>query len=150
MKLIALHGLPAAGKSTFSNEYVCSHPEFVIVSRDAIRAELNKTGWQWSRIGELRDVVPQRDRLIRQAFQEGHSVISDDTNIAKGALDGLAMLAHSAGASFEIVRFPATVDECIRRDALRPAPVGRDVIIRMAERLEGQHYWYNDQKLALW
>lgn len=137
MKLIACYGLPASGKSTWATDHCVLHPGvFLIVSKDAIREELRQGpgGWLWSHAAEKRDVLPVRDTYIRYALATGYSVISDDTNLQRGHLDALAMIASSAGARFEIQRFTdVSVEECIRRDALRTHPVGEDNIRQMAD-----------------
>lgn len=137
--LIACYGLPASGKSTWALEHCLHHPEFVRVSKDDIRAEARLMGWTWSYVAEKRDIIPERDRRIREALKAGFSAISDDTNLAKGHLNALAMIASMTGAAFEIHRFEVPLEECLRRDAARPDPVGEPAIRRMAAMLDQQY-----------
>lgn len=132
-KLIALCGLPGAGKSTWAHEYCYANDGVVRISRDDIRAELKRQGWEWTKAAEKRDVIPERDRLIRQALRAGWSVIADDTNLTNGHLDGLALIASSEGAEFEVKSFlNVAIGVCIARDAERAQPIGEAKIRELA------------------
>lgn len=132
-QLIGLMGLPGSGKTHWAWQYCYDHDGFVSVSKDSIRAELRLTGWQWSKVKEKWDVIPERDRQIRQYLRNGYSVISDDTNLTTCHMNGLAMIASLEGAEFKIQSFlHVPIDECIARDAARESPVGEARIREMA------------------
>ena len=77
-KIILLVGLPGSGKSTFGNELLKEHPEYVLLSSDAIRAEIGT--------GENdQSVTPQvfvklKERL-KTFVSDNKTVIVDATNI---------------------------------------------------------------------
>lgn len=130
--LIVTQGLPASGKSTWA-EKEAKLTGAAIVCRDDIRAALTETGWRWSPENEDRDVVPLRDAALMEALGSGRNAISADTNLSKRAVSDLKALAKKAGANIIFKRFDVSVEECIRRDALRSKSVGADVIRRMAQ-----------------
>lgn len=134
MKIIILQGLPGSGKSTWALAQCANDSNVVRVNKDDIRRELRAQGWEWSPLNEKKDVLPRRDQRIEQALTAGCDVIVDDTNLLGGHIEHLTALAARHGADVEVKRFETSVDECIRRDALRvgDAHVGSDVIVRMA------------------
>ncbi len=140
-KLIMCKGLPGSGKSTWAQDQVLSSQMssddvsqwFVRVNKDDIRAELEISGWTWSRKNE-RDVIAIRDEDITDHLEMGFTVISDDTNLAPKHEARLRELAKQAGAEFEIQDFTSVpIEVCTARDAQRPKPVGEKVIRDMAE-----------------
>lgn len=138
-KLIMCQGLPASGKSTWAvGEFVKDPAGVVRVSKDVIRAELKKFGWQWSQANEEKDVIPERDKQIITGLRDPkvHTVISDDTNLQRVHKERLAQIAFEEGAELVVQRFDTPVDVCIRRDARRQGDdrVGEKVIRDMAKR----------------
>ncbi|NDC95913.1 hypothetical protein EB077_11460 [bacterium] len=57
-------------------------------------------------------------------------VIVDDTNLAPKHEKDLRHIASELDAEFEVKWFDTPLAECIRRDMLRPNPVGKKVIRR--------------------
>lgn len=133
MTVLILQGLPASGKTTFAMQH-CAQTGAVRVNKDEIRASLRLHGWVWSQKAETRDVIPARDRAIRNALENGLDVVVDDTNLMGSHIRDIERLAGEYGADVMIKTFGVPVDECIRRDALRngDAHVGEAVIRRMA------------------
>ncbi len=77
-------------------------------------------------------LVQQMQRAMAEdALKSGLSVIVDDTNLAPKHEATYRQLAEQYGAEFEIKEFSVSVEECVERDLQRPAPVGKDVILRM-------------------
>jgi predicted kinase len=134
-KLIMCIGLPGSGKSTWAADQKSIEPELVtVVNKDSIRRDLEKKGWVWSQENE-KDVIKERDKLIREALDLGLDVISDDTNLAPKHQNTLKMLAIKAHAKFEVKDFrDVNINLCIDRDSQREgkARVGRSVIVKMA------------------
>src|SRR5688572_12436041 len=129
-KLTMCKGLPGSGKSTFArNQELTSTYTTIVVNKDSIR---NSLGEPWSREVEKK-VLNTRDYLIDTALKAGKDVISDDTNLAPKHEHCLRNLAKKHGAQFIIKEFDTPLEECIRRDALRPDAerVGEKVIIDM-------------------
>jgi len=65
---------------------------------------------------------------IKNALRKGQDVISDDPNYSKSAEKELRALARRFGTEFRIQSFDTPIEECIRRDALRPKHIGADAI----------------------
>lgn len=133
-KLIMTMGLPGSGKTTWALDKIATSPfpdVWERVNKDDIRAEFERAGWKWSREAEG-DVIKVRDARISQALKNGLNVISDDTNFAWKHKKRLQELAEMWGAEFERKSFEGIpLEECIRRDGLRPRPVGEGVIRKM-------------------
>lgn len=132
MTLIITRGLPGSGKTTKARR-ITSATTTVRVNRDDLRLMLHTGTWT----AEAEKVTKAvRDAAIRAALAAGRSVICDDTHMKDDEVEWMRSLAESAGVSFAIIDMrDVPVDECIRRDAARPEPVGRDVIERMAAHL---------------
>lgn len=133
MKLTMCRGLPGSGKTTWAlNQLAGGINRSIRVNKDDLRAELGQNGWVWSQANE-QEIIALRDSRIANALKLGFDCISDDTNFARKHKVQLEVIARLHGAQFEIRDFTnVSVDECIRRDALRPASVGRKVIEQMA------------------
>ncbi len=132
-KIIITKGLPASGKSTWAKEYVAENPEFVIVEKDQIRKDhrLFKGGEYVHKRGDESIVVKERDRLIRQALQDGKSVISSDTNLIQKHITQMTNIARQNNATIEVKNFlEVPLQELIERDKNREASVGEQVIRR--------------------
>ena len=81
-------------------------------------------------------MLAERDRRILAALEEGITPIVSDTNLSPYHLQHIRELV-AGKATVELKDFfDVPVDECIRRDSLRPNPVGASVIRRMAKQLE--------------
>lgn len=133
--LIITTGLPASGKTTWAEQYQKDHPNTVIVCKDDIRAEFEKTGWTWSPENE-KAVIKERDKRIAFGLVQSPDacVISADTNFGKH-VERLENLAKNVGASVEMKDFTSVpVEVCVTRDAKRVKPVGEQVIRDMYEK----------------
>jgi predicted kinase len=124
-------GLPASGKTTWARQ----QPGTVRVNRDDLRQMLHggPLGVGWA---EVQVTVAQRAQ-IDALLRAGVNVISDDTNLRIRVARELAELGLRAGAQVVFRDFTdVALDECIRRDAARPATeqVGEDVIRAMFQR----------------
>jgi predicted kinase len=128
-EVIILRGLPGSGKTTWAKEYCIAHPEYRRVSKDDIRAML---GAEFSKENE--DAVCDiRDRIIQVLIGHLFSIIVDDTNMSRHHVTRIDKLATNWDTRCRVMDFKTPIDECIARDAMRPNPVGADVIRRMAE-----------------
>lgn len=124
-KVIMLKGLPASGKSSYAKEQCGS--DVVRVNKDDIRAMMASP---FSK-GNENIVLAVRDTLVREALSQNKTVFVDDTNFAPIHEETLRTIAAAHDAPFEVKTFDTPVDECIKRDAKRANPVGRDVIMDM-------------------
>ncbi len=127
-----LKGLPASGKSTWSKNMLDEHPRvYKRINKDDLRAMLDNA--YWSPANE-QFVLKIRDILITEALKEGKHVIIDDTNLdpkhEARIREIVNMYIHETGeqVKVEVKQFDVSVEECIKRDAKRPAPVGEKVI----------------------
>jgi predicted kinase len=129
LTLTMTRGLPGSGKSTWAS--VQPQANCVIVNKDDIRAELNKTGWTWSKERE-KDVIAIRNDRIAKALEAGYNVISSDCNFGKHKL-ALKALADKYNAEFVVKDFTSVpLETCITRDSMRAeGKVGADVIKKM-------------------
>lgn len=125
-KLTLTIGLPGSGKSTWARE----QPDVLVLERDMIREMLTGNRRDHSMEGRVTAV---HQELVEIALREGLHVIVSDTNLRlKHRREWRALVE---GAEYEEVSFlDVPVETCIERDALRPDPVGAEVIKRMAER----------------
>lgn len=129
-------GLPASGKSTYALKKVEAaspkHP-WTRVNRDALRVMAHGKPWDPKR---EKGIKPLRDAAIRTALKMGLNVINDDTNLFN--IKDLEDIAAECRATFVVNDWflkNVSVEECVRRDALREKSVGKDVI-------EGFYYDY--------
>jgi predicted kinase len=117
--LVLTRGLPGSGKSTYARAWVAADPlRRVRVSRDCLRDMLHPGCYQPN---TERAVTNAAHHLVRGLLILGWSVIADDTNLRPEVVDAWRRLAEDVGASVEVVDFIGVpVEECVRRDSLRP------------------------------
>ena len=79
-KLTMTKGLPASGKSTWSNEQVLAAPpgHLVRITKDQLRAMLHAGAHSK---GTESQIVLARDSLVSTFLKSGVDVIVDDTNL---------------------------------------------------------------------
>ena len=121
-------GLPASGKSTWAERQVLdSRPGTVVrLTKDQLRLMLH--AGRYDKRNEPQ-VVAARNALVKMYLSRGVDVIVDDTNFNPHHQEELRKLAYRANAEFVIEDFThVELDECIRRDRLRPNSVGENVI----------------------
>ncbi len=134
LKVIITKGLPASGKSSWADEYIKENPNFVKIEKDAIRKDtrLFRDGVYVNKRGDEGIVIKERDRQIRQALQNGKSVISSDTNLVQKHVSQISAIARQNKAEIEIKTFlDVPLKELIERDLNREDSVGEQVIRRM-------------------
>lgn len=127
-EVLILQGLPGSGKTTLALETIQADPRWRRVNRDDLRAML---GVPYSPANEAL-VARARDTLIAQCLLLGYSVIVDDTNLQEHAVNQIKAVAVPFGADIRLCLMPTPIEECIRRDSLRPRPVGEARIREMA------------------
>jgi predicted kinase len=124
MKLLMLKGLPASGKSTDAKRLV-DLGNWKRVNKDDLRAMIDNS--KWSKKNE-QFIVRSRNVLIGVYLGSGYNVVVDDTNFHPSHREDLEKIADTVGAQFCEKFFDTPVEECIKRDLLRPASVGEKVI----------------------
>src|SRR3990172_3790048 len=115
-----MRGLPASGKSTTARE-MFEEEGIKRVSKDDLRAMLHSGKYT----PELETfVLDVRNAVVELTVKKGFDIVVDDTNLNPVHVEALQDLAKAVGASVCIIDMTTPVDECIRRDAERAAPVG--------------------------
>ncbi len=144
MKLIMCKGLPASGKSTWAKEQIDkSGGNMKRVNRDELRAMIDNGKWSGK---NEKFIIETRDNIIVFGLMHGYSIIVDDTNLPEKNKLALQKIVEDfnnlkyavQSSSFKKVE-PCTfetkdftdvpVETCIERDAKRPNPVGKGIIL---------------------
>lgn len=123
--LTVLSGLPGAGKTTYARAYVATTGA-VLVGRDELRAALVSLDCEGTITALMCD-------LARAILRTGRSVIVDAWNLHPADRTAWQLLAAETEARLAWVHLTTPVDECVRRDATRPAPNG-EARVRSAAR----------------
>lgn len=143
MRIIALRGVPAAGKTTWAREHVDAKTT-VRVNKDDIRRMLcpadNSKGYEWNPALEAL-VCAVHDGAIMAALEASYDVIVDNTHINPGHLERLEEIEQYADGLYgdvtlEVEDFEISVMEAIERDSLRSYSVGSQLIESMYVELE--------------
>jgi predicted kinase len=134
-------GLPGSGKSTEAKRRVKAEGNTVRVNRDDLRAMCFNSHWTRKR---EEYIIKTEQNMALQALGLGYNVIVDDTNLNPRTQEAWAELVKKYGdGKVELVKqdFPATPEECHKRDRLRiEGRVGKAVIDNMALRY-GRIQW---------
>ena len=128
VRVILTKGLPGSGKTTWATRVLAESPGvYKRVNKDELRLMLD--GGKYTPANE-RFVEEVRDRIILTAIEAGKNVIVDDTNLDPHHETHIRRLVDGR-AEVVVEEFDVSLDECIRRDAGRSAPVGERVIRQM-------------------
>lgn len=129
--LIICRGIQGSGKSTWAKQWCHEDPENRIrFNNDDVR---NMLGDYW---------VPNREKLVTEAkanmitfaLIKGYDVVVDNMNLNPKEDEWIRTLCANIEkdkgihVDIEYKDFFIPVDECIRRDAMRPNPIGEKVI----------------------
>lgn len=132
--LLILRGIPCSGKSTYAKELVKNGKGlWKRINRDDLRSMIDN---KWTPEKE-KFITSARDALIYEAIAEGFNVVCDDTNLVDEVVEHLIIIGKDAAdnkLNIEIKWFPISTDAAIEMDARRENSVGKDVILRMAEK----------------
>ena len=128
-KVLILQGLPASGKSSFAKELLLANPgRWVRTNKDLLREMAHASYWSK---GNEKFVLKLRDTAILMALEEGKHVVIDDTNFGHNIDRIQELVKGKARVIINDSFLKVPVEECIRRDLLRPKSVGKDVIMKM-------------------
>lgn len=145
-QFVMLVGLPASGKSTYSD--VFTKFGYTIHSSDAIREELFGNQGDQSDHQLVFNILHKR---IKEDLKAGRSTVYDATNIS--AKRRMAFLREIERYNAETACFfiATPYQECIERDKNREHSVGEDVIKRMYMNFWVPHYYEGwDRIEILW
>lgn len=131
-KLILCRGIQGSGKSTFARAWVEEDPEHRIrINNDDIRNMLGKY-WVTSRESLVSSI---KKNMAEEAINRGYNIVVDNMNLNPKEIlfwKDMVKMANMDpdGYQYEIEfkDFFIPLEECIRRDAMRPNPIGEKVI----------------------
>lgn len=121
-------GVPASGKSTYAKSFVETRPNWLILSSDAIREELNTDD-------NIYVFATLRSRL-GEAIKKGYNVIVDATNVSRKNRRAYIDIARKHKIPIEAIVFATSYEECLRRNASRERVVPESAIRKMISRFE--------------
>lgn len=128
-KLVMLRGLPASGKTTWAQSWVCEDSlNRIRTNRDDLRRMCGMVGYEKTR---ERYVNLLQEEMVKKALENGMSVVVDDTNFSSHREPLFRRIAEESGATFEVKEFDTPVRECLYRNARREKPVPEKVITDM-------------------
>lgn len=136
VKLIMTRGLPGSGKTTWAKEQVRnSGGRTKCVNKDDLRGMIDAGVWSHKRESVILEI---QWGLAKDFLITGCDVIIDNTNLHPKHYDKAneiitELLDNGIKCTLEVndsfLQVP--LEECIRRDSLRPNPVGKNIILQM-------------------
>ena len=131
-KLILTRGIQGSGKTTWARQWVEEDPENrVRINNDDIRNMLGKY-WVTSRENLVSSI---KKNMAEEAINRGYDIVVDNMNLNPKEIlfwKDMVKMANMDpdGYQYEIEYkdFFIPLEECIRRDAMRPNPIGEKVI----------------------
>ena len=128
--LTAFSGLIGSGKTTAAHKLKEQKPTAWLISRDEIRRSVFSGPGLFS---EEEDTITAIMLCLgKLGLMAGFDVIIDDLNIFPDEKQRWNALATELGVPIRWRCIVTDVEECVRRDATRPHPVGREVIEQYA------------------
>jgi predicted kinase len=135
-KLILLIGLPGSGKSSLASGLLAEWPTSLVVSTDAIRAQLfgnEALQGQWSLVWD------RVDRQLRWAVEQSAVAIYDATNAVRCHRCEAIALARAIGFTYIIGLWLDTpLPLCLERNRRRDRVVPEAVILQMHSSLQNE------------
>lgn len=123
-----LIGVPAAGKSTWTREYLAKNPNTVAVSRDDFRYGLRNSCVTEPKIESM--ITELVDSTIIKALSFKLNVVIDATNLKASYINHFVdLVKYKADVEFRV--FDISLDKAIERDSKREKKVGEHVIKKM-------------------
>jgi predicted kinase len=120
MELVLLIGLQGSGKSSFYRErFAATH---ALVSKDLFPNARNRE--------------KRQRRELEAAWTAGHPTVLDNTNATRADRAPVIAAARKLGLRVVGYYFESKVDDCLRRNRAREAPVPEVAIFSTIKRLE--------------
>lgn len=144
-KIIMCRGIQGSGKTTWSKNWTLEDPEHRIrYNNDDIR---NMLGKYW--VPSREDVVASaRKSILNTAMSNGYDIVIDNMNLNIRDYEDMKIIIanyergwHSYEYTIEFQDFPTPLEECIRRDGLRPNPIGEEVIRNTYNKYKKCYEW---------
>jgi predicted kinase len=143
--VLILRGLPASGKSTYAKQLLADKlGMYKRLNKDELRAMLDNSHHTTANEKYIERV---RDIMLVEALRIGKHVIIDDTNLSDRPIERIRQLVQNYKNEtgdevvVEIKEMETSLEESLKRDAVREKKVGEKVIMRMYK----QHF-LNDEK----
>lgn len=139
-KIIVLQGPPASGKSTWAQEFIQSHNNYVIVSRDAERIASGRYNHNYENC--ISEIEISNAKIW---LSNGYSIISDSMNLKESYIEFWKKLANEFKVDIEFKKFFIPLEDAINRDANenRNHHVGKKFLISLYKK-----YYNDDYKRA--
>lgn len=135
-RLVILAGLPASGKSTFADGLV--ERGFTRISLDEIRKEIYG---DVSNLGDWKVTRRRFDELFAAATARGDNILIDNTNFMRNQRTRIIDLGRAAGyVDIHVVVMDVSLEECLRRNAVRERHVDEKIIRDMHGMLYGSQF----------
>lgn len=153
-KVLILSGLSGSGKSSFAKELMSKDKSYKRVNRDSIR---EMTINEWTPKSEHLTITIEFS-LVQEILKNGFNCIIDDTNLSPKTLNKinseLERISKELNIGLEVSEklIDTPLSECIKRDALRPNPVGKKVILdQYSKYMPKPNYseWVADKQKAI-
>lgn len=133
-KLILTRGIQGSGKSTWARKWVEENPtNRVRINNDDIR---NMLGKYW--VTEREPLVSEiKQDIVTNAMSRGYDIVVDNMNLNPKEVKFWQDIVKQNNEVNPISKYPYEIEfkdffipleECIRRDAMRPNPIGEKVI----------------------
>lgn len=132
-KLILTRGIQGSGKSTWARKWVEEDPKTRIrFNNDDIR---NMLGKYW--VTEREPLVSEiKQSIVTNAMSRGYDIVVDNMNLNPKEIKFWQDIVHNNEVNpiskylykIEFKDFFISLEECIRRDSMRPNPIGEKVI----------------------
>lgn len=132
-KLIICIGIPASGKSTWSNKFVEETEGWIKTARDDFRYGFQNKGLCDTKIEDL--ISKCQDFVAMEALEDGINVIIDNTNIKKIYLDHWNILAEGLADVYYKI-FPISLTDAQTRNNQRERKVPTYIIDAMYKSYE--------------
>lgn len=140
-RIVLMVGLPASGKSTFSEGLMKAG--FTLLSLDRIREELYGNAAEQ---GDWRKTRRRFDELFDEALDARRNIVVDNTNYNRSQRGRIIAKAKKAGVvDAHIVMLDVPLDECLRRNRSRSRVVAEEVIRGMHKELSTTGYPADDE-----
>lgn len=148
-KVIIPRGIPGSGKTTWVKSQLATHPAgtAVRISNDDLSFMLYGQPWgTFFFSDDTRETLHNLRLSMLETFLKQDAITHiyiDNTNLAIQTVKSLQDIALRYNAEFIVDDqfLHVDINECIARDALRDAPVGADVIRKMAKYIHKLKPW---------
>ncbi len=128
MKMAILRGLPGSGKSTLAKQYV--ERGYKRFNKDDLRTMID--GGVYSAENE-EFIFAVQQSLIAMALHKKLPIVIDNTHGRDSVVAKLIKMAELHDYTVDVVVIDTPIETCIRRDSVRHASVGEEVIRSFAK-----------------